>query len=148
MKKIFIYYSLTGNGRMVANYLEDKNIDCLEVISKRKMPKNRFLCILKGGFLAGLNRRDKLVDFDLELGSYNEVIIGSPIWNDHLTPAINTVLDKLDIGKKKLSFILYSGSGSAPKTVDKLNNKYKNSKIIILREPKRHGYELKKLDKI
>lgn len=133
---------------MVANYLEDKNIDVLEVISKRKMPKNRILCILKGGFLAGLNRRDKLIDFNPLVDKYNEIIIGSPIWNDHLTPAINTVLDKLDNTNKKISFILYSGSGMAPKTINRLNNKYHNSKIVILKEPKKNGYELKKIDKM
>ncbi len=111
MKKIFIYYSLTGNGLEIANYLKNKNIAIRKVETKEKLPNNKILSILTGGFKAGIGYKDKLDNFDPNISEYDEVIIGSPIWNDRLSSPINTVLDEIDLVGKKLTFILYSGSG-------------------------------------
>ena len=77
--------------------------------------------------------------------NYDEIVIGSPIWNSKFSCPINTVLNVTDLSNKKISFILYSGSGEAPKALDKINDNYKNAKVVILKEPKKHNEELKKL---
>lgn len=143
MKKIFIYYSLSGNGDEVANYLKDKDIDIRKVETKEILPSNTILRILAGGFLAGINHKDKLVDFDSNISKYDEVIIGSPIWNDHLSCPINTVLDEIDLVGKKAVFILYSGNGYTKKAQEKIKNKYPDSEIIHLKEPKKYKATLK-----
>lgn len=146
MKRIFIYYSLSGNGDLIANYLKSKKIDIRKIKTSEELPKNFVLRILTGGFLAGINHKDKLIDFNNNIEKYDEIIIGSPIWNGRLSCPINTVLDKINLSNKKVTFILYSGSGNAPKTVKKLNKKYENIKIISLREPKINDFK-KILDK-
>ena len=138
MKKLFIYYSLSGNGDTVANILKEKSIDTYKVITKKPLPKNMTLRILTGGFLAGINHKDELVDFKPNITKYDEIIIGSPIWNGRLSCPINTVLDELDLTNKKIMFILYSGSGEAPKTVNMLNNKYRDIRIINIKEPNKN----------
>ena len=100
MKKIFIYYSLSGNGDVVATYLKTKNIDVRKVIIKDKMPKSYIGQILKGGFLAGINYKMELDNFDNSTENYDEIIIGSPIWNGRLACPINTVLDSIDSNKR------------------------------------------------
>ncbi len=136
MKKIFIYYSLTGNGLEIANYLKNKNIAIRKVETKEKLPNNKILSILTGGFKAGIGYKDKLDNFDPNISEYDEVIIGSPIWNDRLSSPINTVLDEIDLVGKKLTFILYSGSGKNKKATKKINTRYKDAKIINIKEPK------------
>ncbi len=136
MKKIFIYYSLSGNGDVVANYLKEKKVTISKVIPEKQLPNNMVLRIIKGGFLAGINHKDKLVDFNNDVSDYDEVIIGSPIWNGKLSCPINTVLDSLDLKEKKITFILYSGSGEAPKTEEILKERFKTCRIIHLKEPK------------
>ncbi len=138
MKKIFIYYSLSGNGDEVANYLKDKNIDIRKVETKEKLPNNMILRILTGGFKAGIGYKDKLSDFNPNISKYDEIIIGSPIWNDHLSCPINAVLDKIDLVGKKTTFILYSGSGKSKKAIQKINNEYPHTKIIQIKEPKKN----------
>lgn len=145
MKKIFIYYSLSGNGDIVANYLKEKNIDIRKVETKKPLPSNMVLRILSGGFLAGINHKDELVNFNPDITKYDEVIIGSPIWNDHLSCPINTVLDKLNLTNKKVSFILYSGSGEAPKTIKRLNDIYKDITINNIKEPKKNNERIAEL---
>ena len=147
MKKIFIYYSLSGNGNTVAEYLLDKNIDVRKVIPVDKIPKSRIGSILTGGFLASINYKIKLVDFNSDISSYDEIIIGSPVWNDRLSCPINTVLDKIKLDNKKVTFILYSGSGKSTKASKKINKLY-NANIINLVEPKKNDKELDKLSQI
>ena len=54
---------------------------------------------------------------------------------------------KIDLKYKKLTFILYSGSGVSKKATDLINKKYRDVKIINLKEPKTNKEELKKLIK-
>lgn len=63
----------------------------------------------------------------------------------NLLVQLNTLLSKLDLNKKKVTFILYSGGGSAPKAIKKINKKYK-ANIIELKEPKKYPDNLKKLN--
>ena len=135
MKRIFIYYSLTGNGDKVANILMSKGIDIRKILTTFKMT-SKFGTIMKGGFLAGINHKTKLVDFNEDINAYDEIIIGSPIWNNRFSCPINTVLSKLDFSNKKLTFILYSASGKDNKAMEKIKKLYPNANIINIKEPK------------
>lgn len=149
MEKLFIYYSLSGNGDVVANYLKDKDIDIRKVIMKNKMPKSYIGQILKGGFLASINYRAELDNFDNDINGYDEIIIGSPTWNGKLVPAINTVLDNINLDKKKVSFILYCGSGKTPRAEKMLRDRYGDINIVIIKEPKNNNDEMmRKLDSV
>ena len=121
MNKIFIYYSLNSNGDLVAKYFRDNNIEVRKIETKKKMPKSFAMQIFKLGFLAGINYKSKLKDFDNDISKYDEVIIGSPIWFDRLSCPINSLLDKLDLKGKKVTFILYSGGGETIKASEEIN---------------------------
>ena len=146
MSRIFIYYSRTGNGDMVADFLHHK-MDVLKLETSEPLPKSIFLSLMKGGFKASIGFRDPLTNFDVDMNLYDEVIIGSPIWNSRLSCPINTLLDKLEPYDLKYTFVLYSGSGKAKKATEFINNKY-DSKIILLKEPKRNPLELNKLKEL
>ena len=145
MKKIFIYYSLTGNGDIVADYLKNKDYDIRKVITKEPLPKNFILQILMGGYKAMINYEDKLIDFNSDIIKYDEIYIGSPIWNSRLSSPINTVLKSLDLNNKKLTFILYSGSGKALKATELIKKDYPNANIINIKEPKKNFKQLEQI---
>ena len=147
MKRIFIYFSLTGNGDLISERLKDE-YEIRKIEMKRRFPKSFFFRVLKGGFLASINAKTKLKDFDYDIKDYDEVVIGSPIWNARFSSPINTLLSKLEIGDKKLSFVLYSGSGEGPKAIEKIKKNYKYDKIIILKEPLKYNEELDKLKEL
>ena len=98
--------------------------------------------------MATINAKDKLEDLNLNLTDYDEIVIGSPIWNARLSSPINTIFHELDFSNKKLTFLFYSGSGAGPKAVKKVLSKYPNAKIIFLKEPQKHKEELKKIKNI
>jgi len=144
MKKLFIYYSLTGNGDLVSDIYKEKGYDIRKVINKHKYSKKMFPLMMKGGYRALFNKKDKLIDFNNDISDYDEIVIGSPIWFDRICPAINTVLSKLDLKNKKVNFVFYSGSGEGTKAKDKIKELY-NKDITVLKEPKKFKEELEKL---
>ena len=105
MKKLFIYYSLTGNGDLVAEYLKEKEYDIRKIETKEPLPKNYVLRILAGGYKAMINYEDKLIDFDVNIDEYDKIVIGSPVWNARLSSPINTVLKLLDLNSNPLGAI-------------------------------------------
>ena len=146
MKKLFLYYSYTGNGDVVAEDFKKKGYDIRKFDTVKKLPKSFFWSMMVGGFQAGMKKKAKLLPFDTDISAYDEVVIGSSIWNASFTPALNALLAALDFSSKKLSFVFYSGSGEGPKAVKRLEKEYPNVPYIFLKEPKKYPEELKKLD--
>ena len=145
MSKLFIYYSNTGNGDIVAYKMESLGYDVRKVMPKKELPKSFFFKVMTGGFLVGLNVKSKLVDYDNNVSEYEEIVIGSPIWNDRLSTPINSVLDKTDLNGKNVRFILYAGSGTAKKVFKQLEKVSINPDVTFLKEPKKYPDELEKL---
>ena len=144
MKKIFIYYSMYGNGDLISDIYKEKGYDIRKVISKVNYPKKMFPLMVIGGFKALFKIKDKLVDFDNNIDNYDEIVIGTPIWFDRVSAPINSVLKVLNLTNKKVSFILWSASGNATKAVERISKEY-NTNITILKEPKKNKDELKKI---
>ena len=145
MKKLFIYYSLTGNGDVIADLLKEKGYEIRKVIPKDSLPKNFFLSMMIGGFKAFINMKDELIDFNSDIADYDKIVIGSPVWNDRISSPINTVLSKLEINNKDLSFVLYSASGKASRASEKIR-KYNDADIVVLKSPKDNKEELNKIN--
>ena len=145
MKKLFIYYSLTGNGDLVSKKFKERGYELRKVTEKKKMPKKFFFMIMAGGFRAGVGSKGKLVDYNNDVSNYDDIVVGSPIWNARLTPAINSVLAQTDFSNKNLSFVFYSGSGEGKKAEKKVKKLFPNAKILFLKEPKKYEKELEKL---
>ena len=147
MAKLFLYYSLSGNGDIVAKMLKNKWYELRKVETKKGF-KNNFWGIFSGGFLAGIGAKAKLLNYDNDISKYDEIVIGSPIWNSKFACPTNTVLATTDFSDKKITFILYSGSGTAKKAVKRINKNYPNANAIILKEPKSHADELRKIEEL
>ena len=146
MKKLFIYYSLTGNGEVVAKKMQEKGYELRKVETVKGLPKVFFFAMLSGGFQAGLKKKAKLKEFDYDISEYDEIVIGSPIWNGRISPAINTILANLNLEGKALTFVFYAGSGEGKAALKRINKEYPNAKFIFLKQPKDNPEELSKLD--
>ena len=145
MKRVFFYYSQSGNGDLIAEELKKQGFTIRKVVPKKKPPKAFFFQILAGGFGAGIGRKEPLCDFDADVTDFDEIVVGSPVWNGRLSCPINTVLDAVDLKDRHPSFVLYSGSGAAPKAEKKLKERFGDVRIVHLKEPKAHPEELEKL---
>ena len=72
-KKIFIYYSLTGNGKLIAKKLE-KECDIRKIVVKKELPKSFFLQMMVGGFKSLINYKEKLDDKMIELNGSKQML--------------------------------------------------------------------------
>ena len=145
MRKLFIYYSLSGNGDAVADNLKDKGFDICKVEPSKQPPKKFFFRILMYGFNAGRQYCEPLKPYSCDLDAYDEIVIGSPVWNGRLSCPINTVLSEKDLKNKKVTFLLYSGSGEAQKAERQIRAAVPDAAIVHLKEPKKNPDVLNKL---
>ena len=146
MKRLFIYYSYTGNGEVVAQKMQEKGFELRKVETVKGLPKVFFFAMLSGGFQAGMKKKAKLKEFDYDISQYDEVVIGSPIWNGRITPAINTILANINLENKNVSFIFYAGSGQGKQALKRITKEYPSAKCVFLKQPKDYPEELAKLD--
>ena len=146
MKKLFIYYSYTGNGEIVGEYFKNNEYDVYKVKAKKRVvPKSFFFGMLVGGFKATVGSKPEIEEINIDLASYDKIVIGSPIWNARLAPVTNSLLEKLDLKDKDVSFVLYSGSGAGKKALKKINEKFPGASVTFLKEPKKYNEELNKI---
>ncbi len=116
--KYFIYFSLTGNGDYLASLMEGKGYAPIKVEMVKKPKKVGFFTILKFGGRAGFKKKEKIQTLNIEIKEDDEVVIGSPIWNDRLSTPILTVLDQYNFNKETTRFIFYP-AGEKTKTAYK-----------------------------
>lgn len=145
MKKLFIYFSLTGNGDLVADCLKEKGFEIRKVAMKKRLPKSFFFCVLTGGFLAGLGVKSKLKEYDRSIDGYDEIVVGSPIWNGRFSSPLNRLLKDIDFKGKNIKFLFTAGSGEGKHALKKANRLYPEAECIFLKEPKKHKEELGKI---
>ena len=146
MKKLFVYYSYTGNGEVVAQKMQEKGYELRRVETQKGLPKVFFFAMMSGGFQASLKKKAKLKEFDYDISNYDEVVIGSPIWNARITPAINTLLANINLEGKNVSFVFYAGGGEGKHALKRINKEYPGVRCVFLKQPKDYPEELNKLD--
>lgn len=146
MKKLFLYSSYTGNGDVVSEVFKNHDYDLYKVREKKKMPKSFFWSMMIGGFRASIHSKGKLIDYNIDLSHYDEIVIGGPIWNARVNPTTNSIIKETDFTNKKLTFVFYSGSGTGKKAEKKIKKLFLDANIIFLKEPKKYKEELEKLN--
>lgn len=132
MSKYFVYFSLTGNGDYIASLYEEKGYTPVKVEMVKTPKKVGFFTILKYGGRAMTNKKEKLKEITLNLKEDDEVIIGSPIWNDRLSTPISTILGQYSFDKETTLFVLYpagEGTKKSLKQIEKLG--FKKTPIVI-----------------
>ncbi|MBO7121538.1 MAG: hypothetical protein J6V79_04020 [Bacilli bacterium] len=142
MRKLFIYFSHTGNGDFVASILKEKEFEIRKIETEKKvLPDSFFFKMMVGGFKAWIGSSPKLSLYPKNIDDFSEIYIGSPIWNGRLATPINTLLKELKLDGKKITFVLYSGSGTSKGATKKISKLFPEARIINLQEPKKYNEE-------
>ncbi len=111
MRKVFVYHSFTGNVDEVAKFMRQYGYETYRVYPRHEIPNNFFWSMMVGGFEAFINKRKRVKEFSINPEDYDEIVVGSPIWNGKLSSVGNTIVHKLRNYKGKIRFVLCSGSG-------------------------------------
>jgi len=110
MKRIIVYYSLSGNTEEAVKAIAEKlNYETLRIDTVKAMPKSFFARIIVGGGQVDMNKIPEIKPIDTDLSKYDEIFIGTPIWNGMGVPAINAFLEDEKIRQKVTGLIITSG---------------------------------------
>lgn len=143
MKRIIVYYSLSGNTEEVVKIIaEQLSCDVLKIDTVKAMPKSFVARILVGGGQVAMNKVPEIKPIDKDLNEYDEIFIGTPIWNSKGVPAINAFLKDEEACKKVTGLIITSAGGNIEKCVNALESKIPNVKYkvsLLDRNNKDHG---------
>ena len=100
-KKLVVFYSYTGNTKMIAESIKNKlQCDILELKPVTEYSKDYDQVVAEE---QNTNSKDKIIPIqkiEVDLNNYNEIIIGSPVWWYTITPVIRTFLKENDLTGK------------------------------------------------
>lgn len=129
-KKLVAYYSGTGNTKFLAEHIAHAvGADLLELTPKKKMN------VSGAGYLGwGLRQlmsksERELNDYPVNVGDYDLVIIGTPVWTYTLTPPIRTFLAENDFSGKDVAFFC-SHDGNPGKTLENMKKAMPKSHCV------------------
>ena len=117
MKSLVVYYSRSGNTRLVAQKIsQELGADTEEIIDKKR--RKGPLGFLIGGFDATRGKITEIDEIKKSPIDYDLIVVGTPIWNKRITPAVRTYLKNNTFSKKKVA-IFCTSQGSQPDRVFK-----------------------------
>jgi flavodoxin len=118
MKSLVVYYSLDGNAKFIGDLIaQSVGADTIELKPKKKLPSNKYLKMIIGGFQAKFRKKPELLPYDKNPEAYDVIFIGTPVWAGTYAPALNTFFYNERFVNKKIAFYCTYG-GSDGKAVD------------------------------
>ena len=121
MKTLLVYYSRTGNTRMIANTISE-NIECdvEEIVEKDK--RKGIIGYIKSGYQASRGKVDHIEDSKYELSDYDVLIIGTPVWAGKMAVPVRTYLNKNMNKIPILACFCTCGGSGIEKTIEDMGN--------------------------
>lgn len=144
MKRAVIYYSLSKNTKEAAERIAEKlDADIFEIETEKPMPTSFSQQIMLGGFQSSLGLAPKIKKLSIDIDSYDEIILGMPVWAGKPAAPINTLLKNRQIADKVTAVFTLSGGGDNGKCIPALAKKLKNMKCTAaLADRKLEGAKL------
>lgn len=130
-KTLIVYFSWGGNTRTVANHIHDLvSGDIVEVETIVPYPDTyEEVTQIAPGELESDYRPELKTKVD-NMDEYDTLIVGTPIWGGHLTPAMKSFLASYNLSGKSIApFCTHGGSGTA-QSVSDIRSVCPNSTIL------------------
>ncbi len=103
MNKLVVFFSYTGNTKMIAEQIKDKlNCDILEIETVIPYSTDYQTVVDEEQNNVGSKVLPEIKDINIDLSNYEEIIIGTPVWWYNAAPAIRKFLTKYDLSGKTI----------------------------------------------
>jgi flavodoxin len=151
MKTLIIYYSFEGNCASIAEKIRAAlpEADVLRLLPEDETKKTGLAKYVWGGKQVFFGRKPKLKPWNLDVNSYDLVILGTPVWAWSYSPALGSFLEAVKITGKKVALFCCHGGGPG-KTLEKLKKALPGNTFtgeVAFRDPLKHtGGVREKLD--
>lgn len=129
MSKLVVYFSYTGNTKMIANKIKEKlNCDILEIKTVIPYSEDYQSVVDDEQNSEASNHLPEIQDIHIDLSKYTEIILGTPVWWYRPVPAIRTFLTQNDLSGKTIKPFA-TNAGWLGKTFKEIGNLCPNSKV-------------------
>ena len=131
MKTLVVYYSLTGNTKLIAETISKELSADIESIKPEK-PVNQkgFKKYLIAGKQALLKEKPAIEPLIINPDDYDIIIIGSPVWAGTFASYIKTFLSKYIFADKKIAVFCCHGGGGNGKLFKNIKKELKACQFI------------------
>lgn len=134
-KKLVAYFSASGTTRKIAEMIaETAEADLYEIVPKQPYSKADLNWMDKKSRssveMSDKKYRPELADTDAQIDSYDEIILGFPIWWYVAPTIINTFLESYDFSGKKIVLFATSGGSGFGNTVSELQLSASDAGIV------------------
>ena len=103
MNKLIVFFSYTGNTKMIANKIKEKlNCDILEIKTVIPYSKDYDTVVNDEHNSEASNYLPQIEEINIDLSIYDEIILGTPVWWYRPVPAIRTFLKQNDLTGKNI----------------------------------------------
>lgn len=131
MKNLVVYYSLEGNTKLIAQTIkEEVNGDIVELKPEKEYPNKGFKKFFWGGKSVLFKEKPRLLNEEIEINSYDNIILGTPIWAGTYAAPFNTFIKQYDINNKNIALFACHGGGGANKCFDNFKREFMNNNFI------------------
>ena len=112
MKTLLVYYSYTGNTKIIVDKIKEK-LDCDLLELKPVVPfliEDYDAIVSEYQSNESTKKSVEIEDININLNEYDKIIIGTPVWWYTITPVIREFLKKNDLsGSKVYAFATNAG---------------------------------------
>lgn len=130
LKTLVVYYSLTGNTKMIAESIaEAMNTDVLALKPVKELKADSVMKYMWGGAQATMKKKPKLEDISIDPLAYDFIFIGTPVWAWTFSPPIRTFLSQFDFTGKKVALWVCAG-GDGIKAMERFKEAIKGAIIL------------------
>lgn len=129
MSKLIVYFSYTGNTKMIANRIQEKlNCDILEIKTVVPYSEDYDTVVNDEQNSESSNHLPEIQKNNVDLSKYDEIILGTPVWWYRPVPAIRTFLTQNDLSGKTIKPYA-TNAGWIGRTFSEIKKLCPNSKV-------------------
>jgi flavodoxin len=129
MSSLVVFYSRTGNSKFVAEkVVSELSADTEEVVDLKN--RRGWLGFIRAGYDATRGRETMIEKTQKSPKDYNLIVVGTPVWNSRLTPAIRTYLKENDLSQKRIALFSTNEGRGAEKTLGMMKSLIPNGNIV------------------
>lgn len=129
MRKLIVYFSYTGNTKMIANRIQEKlNCDILEIKTVVPYSEDYDTVVNDEQNSESSNHLPEIQKISVDLNKYDEIILGTPVWWYRPVPAIRTFLTQNDLSGKTIKPYA-TNAGWLGRTFTEIKKLCPNSKV-------------------
>lgn len=121
MKILTVYFSLTGNSKMLAESIANATgSDIIFLKTEEPLPHidpNKNSKYFWGGFYAKVGKKPPLKPLPYDPEDYDMIFLACPIWSWTVNPVMRSFLSTYDLTGKKVAICLSSLGAPSPKAI-------------------------------